>query len=283
MAAGADDDDNDSTIKGLPFALPSINQILLAWLAFISGFRLVDSLPDLRAESSNHQHLNVVVALNALLCVGAVLGLTKSLEKVDYAALDGFDDNSLARQAGEWAVAGIVPTHYYYQDNDYEVATFAGGCFWGTELHFQRIPGVIATCVGYTQGSYVRQPTYEQVGSGSTGHTEAIQLLFDPRICSYERLLHKLFDTIDPTLLNRVGNDRGTQYRHGVYTHTERQAETAARLVQELQAARLSAPVVTEVRPAMLFWPAENYHQRYLERKGQSAAKDCQDKVRCYG
>lgn len=211
-------------------------------------------------------------------------------------------------------MAGIVPTHYAmhndnngssndgsnmgssnkcYDDAVYEVATFAGGCFWGTELQFQRIPGVFATCVGYTQGS-IERPTYEQVCSGTTGHTEAIQLLFDPNTCSYERLLHTLFDAIgDPTLLNQVGNDRGTQYRHGIYTHTAEQAKAAARVVEQVQA-RLNSngstanekkqrPVVTEVRAASLFWPAENYHQRYLERNGQSAAKNCEEKIRCYG
>ncbi len=170
--------------------------------------------------------------------------------------------NSLARDAGAWALAGTVPTRT--SDGKYEVATFAGGCFWGTELHFQRMPGVVATCVGYTQGA-VQQPNYQQVCSGSSGHTEGIQLAFDPDVCrcvgkvtghtlpiyfppklpaavkerpaqrraaramhpytnthsytytrSYEQLCEKLLSTVDPTLLNGVGNDRGTQYRHGV-------------------------------------------------------------------
>jgi methionine-S-sulfoxide reductase len=264
-------DDNEK--KGLSFPLPSINQVVFAWLVFVSGSRLLESLP-ISAESNP---LNV--AFNCICCVGALFGLVKSLEKIDYAALEGLDQTSLARQAGEWALTDMVPTHY--DEENYEVATFAGGCFWGTELHFQRIPGVIATCVGYTQGS-IEKPTYEQVCSGSTGHTEGIQLIFDPNVCSYERLLNKLVNIIDPTLLNRVGNDRGTQYRHGIYTHTDSQAETAARVIEGVQS-RYADPVVTEVRSATLFWPAENHHQRYLAKKGQSAAKDCEEKVRCYG
>jgi len=143
------------------------------------------------------------------------------------------------------------------------------------------MPGVIATCVGYTQGD-VEKPTYQQVCSGSTGHTEGVQLIFDPSLCTYEELCEKLLSTVDPTALNRVGNDWGTQYRHGIYPHTEAQAATALRIIEAAQA-KASRPVVTEVTPARVFWPAENYHQRYLEKGGQSAAKNAADKVRCYG
>jgi len=147
------------------------------------------------------------VALDVFIFIVSALFLRQTLAKVDYSKLDGLEKNSLARQAGEWAMAGQVPKTS--QDGKFEVATFAGGCFWGTELHFQRMPGVIATCVGYTQGE-VERPTYSQVCSGSTGHTEGIQLLFDPDVCSYEELCAKLLSTVDPTALNRVGNDRGT-------------------------------------------------------------------------
>lgn len=158
------------------------------------------------------------------------------------------------------------------------------GCFWGTELHFQRTPGVIATCVGYTQGS-VDAPNYQQVCAGTTGHTEATQLIFDPEVVAYETLCAKLFSTIpDATQLNRVGNDRGTQYRHGIYTHTPAQAEKARAALETEQKQRyFETPIVTEVKPAGVFWPAEGYHQRYLEKGGQSAAKDAQEIVRCYG
>ena len=105
-----------------------------------------------------------------------------------YASLEGLELRSLSSQAGEWALAGIVPTSLRVPDADatatYEVATFAGGCFWGTELHFQRMPGVLATCVGYTQGR-MEKPSYGQVCSGTTGHTEGIQMLYDPAVVSY--------------------------------------------------------------------------------------------------
>jgi len=270
----------------LPFALPSLSQLLYLWLIAVSGSRLAASLPLLLDPAvTATANIQGNIAVNGVLCVASLVLLAKSLQKIDYDALEDLDQNSLARQAGKWAREGLVPTTFEYSNNNekhiYHVATLAGGCFWGTELHYQRIPGVMATCVGYTQGS-IPKPTYEQVCSGSTGHTEGVQLIYDPAVVSYERLVHQLLDTIDPTLLNRVGNDRGTQYRHGVYPHTTEQAETAARVLQEAQA-DYDRPIVTEVRPAAGFWPAENTHQRYLEKRGQSAAKNCQEKVRCYG
>lgn len=154
------------------------------------------------------------VVVKALLLGVSTMFLSKSLAKVDYASLDGVDapTKSYGKEAGEYAMANEVPSRS--KDGVHEVATFAGGCFWGTELHYQRIPGVVATCVGYTQGA-VERPNYESVCSGSTGHTEATQLIFDPSVCSYEGLCEKLFSTVDPTALNRVGNDRGTQVRVG--------------------------------------------------------------------
>jgi len=197
-----------------------------------------------------------------------------------YKNLEGLDKNSLSSQAAEWALAGIVPTNS--TDGKYQVATFAGGCFWGTELHFQRMPGVVATCVGYTQGQ-VEKPSYELVCSGTTGHTEGIQMLYDPDVISYNALCDKLLSTVDSTALNRVGNDRGTQYRHGIYPHTEAQAAAAAEAIEFEQSRQGTKKVVTEVRKAAVFWPAEKYHQRYLQKGGQSAAKNAPDPVRCYG
>lgn len=148
------------------------------------------------------------MALDVFIFAVAALFLKQTFAKVDYTKLDGLGQNSLARDAGEWAMAGEVPK--VSKDGQFEVATFAGGCFWGTELHFQRMPGVIATCVGYTQGD-VEKPTYQQVCSGSTGHTEGVQLIFDPSLCTYEELCEKLMSTVDPTALNRVGNDWGSR------------------------------------------------------------------------
>lgn len=182
-----------------------------------------------------------------------------------------------------------MPCDFEVEGAKYEVATFAGGCFWGTELHFQRLPGVIATCVGYTQGR-TEKPSYGQVCSGTTGHTEGLQLLYDPAAVSYGELCDKLLSTVDSTAWNRVGNDIGTQYRHGIYPHTEAQAEAAAAALDREQALKDAIPgaagmrkVVTELKSATVFWPAEKYHQRYLQKGGQSAAKGATVEVRCYG
>lgn len=158
----------------------------------------------------------------------------------------------------------------------------------GTELHFQRIDGVLATCVGYTQGD-VDEPTYDQVCSGGTSHTEACQLSYDPQVVSYRMLCEALFRTIDPTLRDRVGKDCGTQYRHGIYAHSSEQLEVARTFVAEAQRKLPRRKrIVTEVRSAVVFWPAEEGHQQYLQRGGrhgraQSAAKGCSERVRCYG
>merc|ERR1712130_708718 len=112
------------------------------------------------------------------------------------------------------------PTMNKIAKEDGEFATFAAGCFWGVQLTFQRVPGVASTMVGYTAGEKLH-PTYREVCSGSTGHTEGVQMLYNPAVVSYKELLMVLFDRMDPTTLNRQGNDRGTQYRSGVYYHSE--------------------------------------------------------------
>jgi len=271
----ANKDNGEVESKGFPITLPTLNQAAGAWLLFISGNRIFASLPNLNEDSTDKQFLNF--GINGIFFLGSLFGLVKSFAKIDYQSLDDLDKNSLAQQAGQWAVDNEVPSTY----QQYEVATFAGGCFWGTELHYQRIPGVIATCVGYTQGA-VEYPKYDQVCSGSTGHAEGIQLIYDPTLVSYERLLTKLFNVIDPILLNQVANDKGTQYRHGVYYHTDEQFDIAKKVIADTQL-KYSDPIVTELNPSTIFWPAENYHQRYLEKGGQSAEKECEEKVRCYG
>ena len=203
-------------------------------------------------------------------------------KEVQYAAL-GAMPRSFGREAGEWALDGEVPER---SKDGHDVATFAGGCFWGTELHYMRLPGVISTCVGYTQGR-VQKPSYEDVCRGVTGHTEACQLVFDPEVCSFESLCAKLFETLDPTEIDRVGQDWGTQYRHGIYCHTAEQLEAATAFV-EAEQPKYKRRIVTEVKRAALFWPAEEHHQQYLAKGGrfgnaQSRAKGCTDPVRCYG
>uniref|UniRef100_A0A7S2V8A8 peptide-methionine (S)-S-oxide reductase n=2 Tax=Fibrocapsa japonica TaxID=94617 RepID=A0A7S2V8A8_9STRA len=162
-----------------------------------------------------------------------------------------------------------------------ETATFAAGCFWGVELSFQRVPGVISTQVGYTAGEK-DNPTYEEVCRGTTGHAEAVQLTFDPSIVSYDELLTVLWDRMDPTQVNRQGNDRGTQYRSGIYYHSEDQKIKAEESIATLQST-LDKPVATEVLPASKFWPAEDYHQQYLEKGGQCSLKGDVTGIRCYG
>ena len=171
------------------------------------------------------------------------------------------------------------PTPESSSSSRYEVATFALGCFWGGELEFMRVPGVVGTAVGYTQGT-VEDPTYQQVCSGTTGHTEAILVVYDPTKASYEMLVDVAMDRLGENkyLLNQVGNDKGTQYRHGVYYHTPEQEKVAQKVVGSF-----GADCVTECKPAQVFYFAEDYHQQYLLKGGQSARKGDTTVIRCYG
>jgi peptide-methionine (S)-S-oxide reductase len=145
-------------------------------------------------------------------------------------------------------------------------ATFAAGCFWQVEAEFRRIEGVTATTVGYTGGT-LEHPTYEDVCTDRTGHAEAVEVEFDPARVSYEDLLEVFWRAHDPTQLDRQGPDVGTQYRTAIFVHDGEQ-EAAARRSRERAQAGLSRRIVTEITPASGFWPAEDYHQRYLERRG---------------
>ncbi|EGC34907.1 hypothetical protein DICPUDRAFT_47974 [Dictyostelium purpureum] len=160
-------------------------------------------------------------------------------------------------------------------------ATFAAGCFWSVELLFQRVKGVVKTRVGYCNGQ-VENPTYRDVCSGKTGHAEAVDLEFDPKEVSYKELLQLFWGKHDPTTLNRQGNDHGSQYRSGIYYHSEEQKKEATESKEEEQK-KYKVPIVTEILPAGHFYPAEEYHQRYLEKGGQCSSKGCNDKIRCYG
>ena len=128
-----------------------------------------------------------------------------------------------------------------------------------------------------------KNPSYEEVCTGSTGHTEAVQLTFDPTIVSYNELLTVLWDIHDPTTLNRQGGDAGTQYRSGIYYHTEDQRRVAFASREEEQKKYPSKPIVTEVLPAKEFYAAEDYHQQYLQKGGQCAFKGDLSPIRCYG
>jgi len=202
--------------------------------------------------------------------------------KIDYSTLD-YPGSELAALASE----GKVPSEIARGDKTYKIATFAGGCFWGFELAYQRVPGVVYTAVGYAQGPET-EPTYDQVCSGATGHTEAVSVFYDPSECSYESLLDTFFGRVDPLTVNGQGNDRGTQYRTGVYYHSKEQEDIAKARFAKEQEKYGRRKIASECMSAMPFWPAEKYHQQYLEKGGrfsspQSAEKGCTDTIRCYG
>ena len=146
-------------------------------------------------------------------------------------------------------------------------------------MEYQRVTGVVGTAVGYTQGQK-DDPTYEEVCSGTTGHTEAIQVVFDPSVVSYEDLLQVGLERLGESkfLMNQVGNDRGTQYRHGIYYHNDEQKEIAKSTI-----ASYGEKCVTECIKAVRFYKAEDYHQQYLLKGGQNARKDAKETIRCYG
>ena len=149
-----------------------------------------------------------------------------------------------------------------------EIATFGLGCFWGAEKVFWQLPGVLLTAVGYA-GGYTPNPTYEEVCSGRTGHTETVRIVFDPSQITYTQLLKAFWEAHDPTQVMRQGNDVGTQYRSGIYTYSESQAAEARASMEaysQALAARGYAAIATEILPAGEFYFAEDYHQQYLAK-----------------
>lgn len=149
-----------------------------------------------------------------------------------------------------------------------EKATFAAGCFWGVEDLFMQQPGVLRTQVGYT-GGHTNNPTYREVCDDTTGHAEAVLIEFDPAVVSYAQLLNLFFRLHDPTTLNRQGPDIGSQYRSAIYVHTAQQEAEAKNAKAVLgQSGRFTRPVVTEIVPAVTFFPAEEYHQQYNQKNG---------------
>ncbi|MBA3625885.1 MAG: peptide-methionine (S)-S-oxide reductase MsrA [Methylibium sp.] len=147
-----------------------------------------------------------------------------------------------------------------------QTATLGGGCFWCTETVFLDVEGVVAVESGYCNG-HVPNPSYEQVCSGTTGHAEVVRVQFDPQRIGFRELLEIFFVTHDPTTLNRQGNDAGTQYRSGIYTHDAEQARIAHEVIAELAASGgVRGKIVTEVLPEANYSPAEDYHQNYFAR-----------------
>ncbi len=150
----------------------------------------------------------------------------------------------------------------------FQVADFAMGCFWGVERKFWQLPGVWVTAVGYVAG-FTPNPTYQEVCTGRTGHTEAVRVVFDPAVISYDALLKAFWEGHDPTQGNRQGNDVGTQYRSGIYTASAEQADAAARsrdMYQDALTAARRGKITTEIAPAGPFYFAEDYHQQYLAK-----------------
>ncbi|CAO3376358.1 peptide-methionine (S)-S-oxide reductase MsrA [Azospirillum argentinense] len=187
----------------------------------------------------------------------------------------------LALPSAEEALPGrdtpvSVPPRHHVNDNPLtppypeglEVADFGLGCFWGAERKFWTVPGVWTTMVGY-QGGHTPNPTYEEVCSGRTGHTEVVRVVYDPAKVGFEELLRVFWEAHDPTQGMRQGNDVGTQYRSAIYTHTDAQ-RAAAEASRESYQARLEqagfGPVTTELREAPPFYYAEDYHQQYLSK-----------------
>ena len=150
-----------------------------------------------------------------------------------------------------------------------ETAMFGAGCFWGVEQAFAAIPGVLETAVGYS-GGQTKNPTYRDVCTDETGHAEVVQLKFDPAKVSYATLVEKFFQFHDPTQMNRQGPDVGTQYRSAVFYYSPEQ-KAAAETVKQKAQQQIRSTIVTQIEPAQEFWRAEEYHQKYLEKRGLKA------------
>ena len=149
-----------------------------------------------------------------------------------------------------------------------EKATFGAGCFWGVEAAFRQVPGVIDAVVGYSGGT-MENPTYRDVCTDTTGHAEVVQVTYDPAKLSYDQLLDVFWKLHDPTQVNRQGPDFGKQYRSAIFFHTPEQEKTARAAKERLgKSGRFSRPIATEITPAGPFYKAEDYHQRYLEKRG---------------
>ena len=154
--------------------------------------------------------------------------------------------------------------------NNVEKAAFGAGCFWGVEAAFRQIKGVVSTQVGY-MGGKMKNPTYEDVCTDETGHAEVVEITYDPKRVSYEKLLEVFWQNHDPTQVNRQGPDVGTQYRTMIFYHNEGQKKVAIASKEKLEKSRkYNKPIMTKIVPASTFYKAEEYHQQYLEKRGLS-------------
>lgn len=182
----------------------------------------------------------------------------------------------LAADSGDKPLAATPPVPQTSQpakeaNMNYEKATFAAGCFWGVQAKFDATKGVASTVVGYTGGD-TKDPTYKDVCTDGTGHAEAIEITFDPSVVSYEQLLEQFFSLHDPTQLNRQGPDVGSQYRSAIFVHSPAQEAAAKAAIKRLgDAKKFARPIVTQVVQASKFYAAEDYHQKYLAKRGRSS------------
>ncbi len=152
-----------------------------------------------------------------------------------------------------------------------EIATFGAGCFWGVEAKFSQVPGVIEAVSGYS-GGHTENPTYKDVCTDETGHAEVVQVTYDPAKVSFEKLLEVFWTMHDPTQVNRQGPDFGSQYRTAIFFHTPEQEATAKKVKAELNASgKFKKPIATEITAAGPFYRAEEYHQKYLEKRGAAS------------
>ncbi len=188
---------------------------------------------------------NILILLAALFILGSCQGQGQQTKKTDFSKLPAKNTASL------------------------DTATFAAGCFWCTEAQFKELKGVVRVVSGYT-GGWVANPSYTQVCTGSTGHAEATNIIFDPKVISYDKLLGAFFVAHDPTELNRQGNDIGTQYRSAIFVHNKEQLDKTQYYLSALEKEHVfNKPIVTEVVPATVFYPAEDYHQDYYRLNGK--------------
>ena len=162
---------------------------------------------------------------------------------------------------------GYGPFLFHFKDKEkWQTANLAGGCFWGMEKLLGSLKGVIETQVGYAGGA-LQKPTYEDVRTGKTGHAEAVQVLFDPKLITYEDILLEFFRIHDPTTVNQQGNDKGTQYRSAIFYENDEQKQVAKKVIQRVNSSKdWKKDVVTELKSANAFWRAEEDHQKYLEK-----------------
>jgi len=150
-----------------------------------------------------------------------------------------------------------------------QTAIFAAGCFWGVQYYFDQVPGVLKTTAGYI-GGHVDNPSYEAVCTHTTGHAEAVKIIYDPNLISYKTLLEQFFRMHDPTQLNRQGPDIGDSYRSAIFYNNDAQKHDAQKMIDELNSSgQFKKPIVTTLEPARTFWLAEDYHQKYTEKTGR--------------